>query len=144
MPLYKNTSAQLVSIKEKPFKLEREIQKIFENNLFTIMGIELVKSEFTIKNKRIDSLGFDPQTKAFVIIEYKRERNSSVVDQGFTYLSLMLQNKADFILEYNENNQNILKRNDVDWSQSRVVFVSPSFTDNQKEAVNFRDLAIEL
>lgn len=43
MPLYKNTSAQLVSIKEKPFKLEREIQKIFENNLFTIMGIELVK-----------------------------------------------------------------------------------------------------
>ena len=27
MPLYKNTSAQLVSIKEKPFKLEREIQK---------------------------------------------------------------------------------------------------------------------
>ncbi|EYA39716.1 type I restriction enzyme R family protein, partial [Bacteroides fragilis str. 20793-3] len=135
MPLYKNTSAQLVSIKEKPFKLEREIQKIFENNLFTIMGIELVKSELTIKNKRIDSLGFDPQTKAFVIIEYKRERNSSVVDQGFTYLSLMLQNKADFILEYNENNQNILKRNDVDWSQSRVVFVSPSFTDNQKEAV---------
>lgn len=114
MPLYKNTSAQLVSIKEKPFKLEREIQKIFENNLFTIMGIELVKSEFTIKNKRIDSLGFDPQTKAFVIIEYKRERNSSVVDQGFTYLSLMLQNKADFILEYNENNQKILKRNDVD------------------------------
>ena len=144
MPLYKNTSAQLVSIKEKPFKLEREIQKIFENNLFTIMGIELVKSEFTIKNKRIDSLGFDPQTKAFVIIEYKRERNSSVVDQGFTYLSLMLQNKADFILEYNENNQKILKRNDVDWSQSRVAFVSPSFTDNQKEAVNFRDLAIEL
>lgn len=144
MPLYKNTSAQLAGIKEKPFKLEREIQKIFENNLFTIMGIELVKSEFTIKNKRIDSLGFDPQTKAFVIIEYKRERNSSVIDQGFTYLSLMLQNKADFILEYNENNQKILKRNDVDWSQSRVAFVSPSFTDNQKEAVNFRDLAIEL
>ena len=42
MPLYKNTSAQLAGIKEKPFKLEREIQKIFENNLFTIMGIELV------------------------------------------------------------------------------------------------------
>ncbi|WP_431432603.1 hypothetical protein ACRASS_17445 [Bacteroides hominis] len=56
----------------------------------------------------------------------------------------MLQNKADFILEYNENNQKTLKRNDVDWSQSRVAFVSPSFTDNQKEAVNFRDLAIEL
>lgn len=144
MTLYKNTSTQLINIKEKPFKLEREIQRLFEDNLPAIMGIELVKSEFTIKNKRIDTLAFDPQTKAFVIIEYKRERNSSVVDQGFTYLSLMLQNKADFILEYNENQQNNLKRNEIDWSQSRVAFVSPSFTENQREAVNFKDLAIEL
>ena len=144
MPLYKNTSTQLSNLKEKPFKLEREIQRLFENNLSAIMGLELVKSEFTIKNKRIDTLGFDPQSKGFVIIEYKRERNSSVFDQGLTYLSLMLANKADFILEYNENKQKSLKRTDVDWSQSRVAFVTPSFTENQKEAVNFKDLAIEL
>ncbi|HRU73133.1 MAG TPA: DUF5655 domain-containing protein, partial [Paludibacteraceae bacterium] len=120
------------------------IQKLFENNLFEIMGVELVKSEFNIKNKRIDSLAFDPQAKAFVIIEYKRDRNSSVVDQGFTYLNLMLQNKADFIVEYNENLKKNLKRDDVDWSQTRVAFVSPSFTENQREATNFKDLAIEL
>ena len=144
MSLYKNTSTQLSNLKEKPFKLEREIQRLFENNLSAIMGLELVKSEFTIKNKRIDTLGFDPQSKGFVIIEYKRERNSSVFDQGLTYLSLMLANKADFILEYNENKQRSLKRTDVDWSQSRVAFVTPSFTENQKEAVNFKDLAIEL
>ena len=102
MALYKNASTNLEAIKEKPFKLEKEIQALFENNLPSIMGLTLVKSEFAIKNKRIDSLGFDPQSKAFVIIEYKRDRNSSVVDQGFTYLNLMLQNKADFILEYNE------------------------------------------
>ena len=62
MPLYKNTSTQLSNLKEKPFKLEREIQRLFENNLSAIMGLELVKSEFTIKNKRIDTLGFDPQS----------------------------------------------------------------------------------
>ncbi len=144
MTLYKPTQTQLTTIKEKAFKLEREIQNLFEKNLSTIMGIELVKSEFTIKNKLIDSLGFDPQTKAFVIIEYKRERNSSVVDQGFTYLSLMLQNKADFVLEYNESLQKNMKRDEVDWSQTRVAFVSPSFTENQREATNFKDLAIEL
>ncbi len=105
----------------------------------------LVKSEFIIKNKRIDTLAFDQESKAFVIIEYKRDRNSSVVDQGFTYLSLMLQNKADFILEYNEQNpKSQLNRNDVDWSQSRVIFVSSDFTDNQIEATNFKDIAIEL
>lgn len=144
MILYKTTGERLEQIKEKPFKLEREIQSLFEANLTLIMGLELVKSEFTIKNKRIDTLAYDPQSKAFVIIEYKRDRNSSVVDQGFTYLSLMLQNKADFILEYNEGLGKTLVREGVDWSQTRVIFVSTDFTDNQKEATNFKDLAIEL
>lgn len=144
MILYKIFGEKLEQIREKPFKLEREIQNLFESDLTLIMGLELVKSEFTIKNKRIDTLAYDPQSKAFVIIEYKRDRNSSVVDQGFTYLSLMLQNKADFILEYNEGLGKTLIREGVDWSQSRVVFVSTDFTENQKEATNFKDLAIEL
>ncbi|MPM70340.1 hypothetical protein SDC9_117295 [bioreactor metagenome] len=56
----------------------------------------------------------------------------------------MLQNKADFILEYNEGVGKTLVRDGVDWSQTRVVFVSTDFTENQKEATNFKDLAIEL
>jgi predicted transport protein len=108
------------------------------------MGPELVKSEFTIKNKRIDTLAYDAQACAFIIIEYKREKNISVVDQGFTYLSLMLENKADFIVEYNESLKRSLKREDVDWSQTRVAFVSTNFTDNQVQATNFKDIAIEL
>jgi predicted transport protein len=144
MALFKTTPSKLDFIIENPFKLEKEIQRLFENNLEQIMGLEMVKSEFTIKNKRIDTLGYDPQTKSFVIIEYKRDRNSSVVDQGFTYLNLMLQNKADFILEYNEGLKKTLKRDDVDWSQTRVAFVSQGFTENQREATNFKDIAIEL
>jgi predicted transport protein len=108
------------------------------------MDLTLVKSEFSIKNKRIDTLAYDPQSKAFIIIEYKRDKNISVVDQGFTYLSLMLENKADFIVEYNESLKQNLKREDVDWSQTRVAFVSPSFTENQILATNFKDIAIEL
>lgn len=142
MPLYQNQNNQLKHIKEKPFKLEREIQKLFEKNLNSIMGIELVKSEFTIKNKRIDTLAFDPQSKGFIIIEYKRDKSISVVDQGFTYLSLMLENKADFIIEYNEKSKKPLKREEIDWSQTRVVFVSSGFTENQILAVNFKDIAI--
>ncbi len=45
------------------------------------MGLLFVKSEFTIKNKRIDTLAYDKQTKAFIIIEYKRDKNFIVVDQ---------------------------------------------------------------
>ncbi|MDH5380216.1 MAG: DUF5655 domain-containing protein [Cyclobacteriaceae bacterium] len=144
MNIYALKSGTLNQIKELPFKMEREIQSIFEQNLNTVMGLELVKSEFSIKNKRIDTLAFDLQTKAFIIIEYKRDKNISVIDQGFTYLSLMLENKADFIIEYNESLKRQLSRDEVDWSQTRVVFVSTSFTENQKLATNFKDIAIEL
>jgi predicted transport protein len=115
-----------------------------ESNLKIILGLDFVRSEFGLNNFRIDTLAFDKEANAFVIIEYKRDKNFSVIDQGYAYLSLMLNNKADFILEFNENLDKTLKRNDVDWSQSRVLFVSPSFTNYQREAINFKDLPIEL
>jgi predicted transport protein len=144
MPIYINQNNKLIEVEEKAFKLEREIQKVFEDNLDTIMELTLVKSEFSIKNKRIDTLAYDKQSNAFIIIEYKRDKSLSVVDQGFTYLSLMLENKADFIIEYNETLKQNLKREDVDWSQTRVAFVSTFFTENQRLATNFKDIAIEL
>jgi predicted transport protein len=144
MTIYKNTDGLLEEVVEKPFKLERDIQSLFENNLSKVMDLTLVRSEFSIKSRRIDTLAFDEASKAFAIIEYKRDRNISVIDQGFTYLGLMLENKADFIVEYNEQLKRNLKRDEVDWSQTRVVFVSPSFTDFQVEATNFKDIAIEL
>ncbi|SEC29297.1 Predicted transport protein [Tenacibaculum sp. MAR_2009_124] len=143
MKLYQN-STSLKTLKEQPFKLEKEIQTFFEENMEQLLEVTMVKSEFTIKNKRIDTLAFDEQSKAFIIIEYKKEKNYSVVDQGFTYLSLMLENKADFILTYNETLGKTLHSKSVDWSQTRVVFVSPHFTENQKQATNFKDIAIEL
>jgi len=143
MALFK-IEKKLEYIKEKPFRFEKEIQDLTENNLKNIFGLEFVKSEFALNNFRIDTLAFDKEANAFVIIEYKRDKNFSVIDQGYAYLSLMLNNKADFILEFNENLDKTLKRTDVDWSQSRVLFVSPTFTNYQREAINFKDLPIEL
>ncbi|WP_229216941.1 hypothetical protein [Dyadobacter luteus] len=128
MQIFKNNKQTLTTLQENPFKLEREIQTLFEQNLEILTSLKMVKSEFTIKQSRIDTLAFDPESNAFVIIEYKRGQNYSVVDQGVSYLNLMLEYKADFIVEYNEANGLSLKRDEVDWSQSRIIFVSPSFT----------------
>lgn len=144
MTIFAIKNGKLDEIHEAPFKLEREIQELFEANLAEVMGLTIVRSEFSIKNKRIDTLAYDEQAKAFIIIEYKRDRNISVVDQGFTYLGLMLENKADFVLEHQGQLNSTLKIANVDWSQTRVAFVSPSFTDNQVQATNFKDIAIEL
>lgn len=143
MQIFSNKKQSLILLKEKPFKLEKEIQTLFENNLEMIGNLTFVKSEFRIKDSRIDTLAYDEESKSFVIIEYKRDRNLSVIDQGVTYLNLMLDYQADFIVEYNESCQANLKRNEIDWSQSKIIFVSPAFTDYQKQSTNFKDLAIE-
>lgn len=143
MPLFK-IGQKLEHIKETSFKLEREIQQLTEQNLQTILGLDFIRSEFSLNNFRIDTLAFDREAKSFVIIEYKRDKTFSVIDQGYAYLSLMLNNKADFILEFNESQNKSLKRTDVDWTQSKVIFVSPMFTTYQREAINFKDLPIEL
>lgn len=144
MPLYKIAHKQLDLVKEQPFKYERDIQSLVENNLSTLFGLQFVRGEFQLGTLRIDTLAYDKDSKAFVIIEFKKGANFSVVDQGMSYLGLMLNNKAEFILEYNERCNGSLKREDVDWSQSRVIFISPSFTTFQLEAINFKDLPIEL
>ncbi len=144
MQIYIQKNKKIETLKEFDFKLEKEIQNICEDNLPVLFGLEKVKSEFELNNLRIDTLAYDSKNKSFVIIEYKRNKNFSVIDQGFAYLSLLLNNKAEFILEYNENCNKNFRKKDIDWEQTRVIFISPFFTVYQKQSVNFQDLPMEL
>lgn len=144
MKLFNCKEGKLTDISQNEFKLEKDIQNLIENNLGNLFGLEMVKSEFPIRNFRVDTLAYDKENKCFVVIEYKKDRNFSVIDQGYTYMSLLLNNKSDFILEYNENCDGYLKKDDVDWSQSKVIFISPHFTEYQKHSVNFKDVPFEL
>jgi predicted transport protein len=144
--IFDTRGSKLSEVAEDQFLLEEDMQKLTESNLQQIFGLDLVRSEFELQGLRIDTLAFDRDSKGFVIIEYKKDRNISVVDQGMAYLNLMLNNKADFILEYNDRSvgSNILKRADTDWSQSRVLFVAPEFTKYQQYAIGFKDFGIQL
>jgi predicted transport protein len=144
MNLYKLNNTKLEEVKNIPFKLEKDIQSLVEGNIQVLFGLEFVKTEFQLNGLRIDTLGFDQQSKSFVIIEYKKNKSYSVIDQGYSYLSLLLNNKADFILEYLERTNKTLRKDDVDWSQSRVIFISPQFTTYQKQSIEFKDLPFEL
>ena len=145
MRIFSTKGKKLVEITEEQFPLESEVQGLTEANLQDLFDLVSVKSEFELHGLRIDTLAFDQESGAFVIIEYKKDRNFSVVDQGVAYLNLMLNNKADFILEYNEVfSHQPLKREDIDWSQSRIIFISPEFTRYQQYAIGFKDLGIQL
>jgi len=144
MPIYKKNGDTLVPIKEKGIDLERTVQNLVETNLDKIFNLSFIYSEYPLKNLRIDTLAFDEDLKSFVIIEYKKDKSFSVIDQGYAYLALLLNNKADFVLEYNEKCKKNLRKNDIDWSQSKVIFIASSFTKYQQEAMGFQDLPIEL
>jgi len=144
VPIFTIDKGILKEISERPTVLEKDIQRLVENNMQTIFGIEFVTSEFELNNLRVDTLGFDKESNSFIIIEYKRDKNFSVIDQGYAYLALLLNNKAEFILRYNERGKNQLRKDSVDWTQSKVIFVSPSFTTYQRKAIEFKDLPIEL
>jgi hypothetical protein len=50
MQIYSITNSKLLEISEKQFKLEREIQELFEANLNEVMGLTLIKSDFRYSN----------------------------------------------------------------------------------------------
>ncbi len=144
MKLFNTKKKSIEGVDRKPFKNEREIQTLVENNMEEFLNLEFVCSEYSIDGFRLDSIGFDHESKCFVIVEYKKGSSYSVVDQGSTYLSIMYDRLSDFILEYNDRTGSNLKKTDVDFTQSRVVFISTSFNRYQKNSINFSNVPFEL
>ncbi len=152
MAIYAIHNKVLQPVSPKKFDLESDIQRLTEKNLKTVFGLAFISGslnqEFFVRAQEqdfyIDTLAFDESQNSFVIIEYKKDKSFSVIDQGFAYLSAMLNHKADFVLELNEKLKKSFSKSDIDWEQSRVIFISPEFTNYQRNAINFKDLPIFL
>ena len=144
MEVFNLKKDKVEEVELKPFKLERDIQNLVEKNTETFFQLEFIYSELTVGNYRIDSLCYDHENNSFVIIEYKKGNSYSVIDQGYTYLQLLLNNKSDFLLTLSQYFNKVLRLEDIDWSQSKIIFVSPSFNSYQKDSVNFKNLPFEL
>lgn len=136
----KENNDKLKQIKTKRLS-EKELQTIVEKNLDTLFNLKLVESEYNLHNFRIDTLAFDKSTNSFVIIEYKENQSYSVMDQGFSYLNLLLSHKGDFQLTLERK---FGGRVNVDFSQSRIIFIAKSFSNYQQSASGFKDTPIEL
>ncbi len=152
MGIFKLNKSALSPLTEKEIDVERDIQKLTEQNLEIIFGLKFVagasNQEFSVRvNEQdfyIDTVAFDEETRSITLIEYKKDRSFSVIDQGFAYLAAMLNNKADFVLEINERLGKKFTKNDIDWELSRIIFISNEFTNYQKNAINFKDLPMYL
>ncbi len=140
MALFRINGKKLSPVKEmgfdSQFKKEKELQNFTENNLQELFGLEYIATEFNIETFWLDSLAFDPAINSFVIIEYKKVENFSLMDQGQTYLNLVLDHKADVLLEYITKTGKTIDKKSVDWGQTRVMFIGPKFNTYQKRALS--------
>ncbi len=144
MPLYQHINGKLTAVKERPFKLEKDIQTLVEANLKQLMDLDFVQTELIVQDTRFDTLAYDATTNSFVIIEYKKDTSTSIFDQGVSYLNQMLKNQAECVLAYNNAKKTNSRKSDFDWSQSRIIFICREFSEKQKMATDFKDLSIEL
>ena len=138
MRIFQSRNNDLVEIGEersngKFFGLEKIIQNLVENNLSAIFpGLEFIETEFQIDDLRPDTIAFDTEKKSFVIIEYKNVENSSLVDQGVSYYQLLQDRKENFVLLYNGKKKQTFDVPNINWDETRVIFISPQYTKYQK------------
>lgn len=144
MPLYRIDPIQSITqIKPSSFTKERDLQKLFETNLETLLGVRFIGSEFTTGDRqrgRIDSLGLD-QDGYPTIIEYKRSSKENIINQGLFYLDWLVDHKGDFTLAAQKACGPDVK---IDWSRPRLILMAESFSEYDKYAVNRIGANIEL
>ena len=142
--LFNRIQNRLQKINSVDFKLEKDIQKLLENNLRIVFGLQFLETEFPLKDMRFDTIAYDEENAAFVIIEYKKVRNTSLVDQGYAYLHTVLDRKAELVLLYNRVRDDKKQVSDFSWDMTRIYFVSPYFSKFQLAATGFANMPFKL
>jgi predicted transport protein len=143
MPLYQVIDNSVIQIKQTAYPKEKDLQRLFEDNLETLLGVRFVANEFTTGDRqrgRIDTLGLD-QDNYPTIIEYKRSNKENIINQGLFYMDWLVDHKGDFTLVAQIKLGTDVK---IDWSRPRLILVAESFSEYDKYAVNRIGANIEL
>src|SRR3989344_1446570 len=140
MALFKIKNQKVEKIITIDLDKEKNIQTLFEKNLQIILNVDFLATEYSTSfGGRIDTLGIDKNGSP-VIIEYKRNQNDNVINQGLSYLRWLLDHKADFEILCRNNNIKI----DIDWNSPRVICVAESYNKFDLDTVEILPLKIEL
>lgn len=125
--------------------LEKDIHRLFENNLEELFGLKFIASKHStgIHRGEIDTLAFDPKIQAPVIIEYKRKRDSNVINQSLSYLNWLLDHHADF---YNLVNNALADEapEEINFEEAYVICVARKFSKFDADAVVVMNRNIKL
>ena len=140
MPLFKIDGSAVKKITIKEVDLEKNLQELFENNLEEILNISYLAHEYSTSfGGRIDTLGID-RNGSPCIIEYKKNQNDNVINQGLSYLRWLLDHKADFEILCQSKKIDI----EIDWDSPRVICIAESYNKFDLDTADILPINIEL
>lgn len=145
MPIFRISGNRVQKIKPTGFlgaDIEKQLQKLIENNLNAIFEMTFIETEFSTSHRgRIDTLAID-KDKRPVIIEYKADKSSTVLLQGLYYMDWLVENKAEFAQLVRNKLHNDVP---INWKSGiRLILIAKSFEIWDKFAVNRIKEEVEL
>lgn len=140
MALYKINGSAVTKIIAKDLDLEKNLQSLFEKNLNELLNIIFLAHEYSTSfGGRIDTLGIDKNGSP-CIIEYKKNQNDNVINQGLSYLRWLLDHKADFEILCQNKKIDI----DIDWDSPRVICIAESYNKFDLDTADILPINVEL
>ncbi|MDO8668142.1 MAG: DUF5655 domain-containing protein [bacterium] len=140
MALFKINDLSVKKLITKDLDLEKNLQSLFESNLNEILNISLLAHEYSTSfGGRIDTLGIDKNGSP-CIIEYKKNQNDNVINQGLSYLRWLLDHKADFEILCQNKKIDI----EIDWDSPRVICIAESYNKFDLDTADILPINIEL
>lgn len=143
MPIFNVNGKSLESVKLINFKLEKDLQALVEKNLEAVFSCRFVATEFPTGTEhagRIDTLALSEDGNP-VIIEYKKEESSDLINQSLFYLSWLQDHRGDFQVVAERT---LGKGTEVDWTDIRVICIAPGYKKYDLHAVKAMGANIEL
>lgn len=156
MSLFKINGSIVKKITVKDLDLEKNLQSLFEKNLEEILNIVFLSHEYSTSfGGRIDTLGIDKNGSP-CIIEYKRNQNDNVINQGLSYLRWLLDHKTDFEVLVKEKfsswgaikqmgwTDKLGVKSLVEWDSPRVICIAESYSKFDVDTADILPINIEL
>ncbi len=140
MALFKIDGSAVKKLITKDLDLEKRLQELFEGNLEEILNITFLAHEYSTSfGGRIDTLGIDKNGSP-CIIEYKKNQNDNVINQGLSYLRWLLDHKADFEILCRNKKVDI----EIDWDSPRVICIAESYNKFDLDTADILPINVEL
>lgn len=147
MPIFKEgPKGELKKLKSFLAAKEKEIQTLVEENLMEVLDMHFLASEYTTTfGGRIDTLAVDTNG-APVIIEYKKNKNDNIINQGLSYLRWLQAQKIEFfeMLILKNLGKELAKTINIDWKNPRVVCIAEAYSKFDIDTVEVIPMRIEL